>query len=47
MQCSQMFSVILILPDFYDRTYVREWVNMLLVGMGFKQLCAQQVRIPI
>ncbi|PBK72447.1 actin-related protein [Armillaria solidipes] len=37
-----MFSVILILPDFYDRTYVREWVNMLLVGMGFKQLCAQQ-----
>ncbi|KAG7444906.1 actin-like ATPase domain-containing protein [Guyanagaster necrorhizus] len=37
-----IFSVILLVPDFYDRSYVREWVNMLLVGMGFKQLCAQQ-----
>ncbi|KAF8916271.1 hypothetical protein CPB85DRAFT_1290585 [Mucidula mucida] len=36
------FSVILVIPDFYDRSYVREFVNILLVGMGFKQLCAQQ-----
>ncbi len=40
------FSVILVIPDFYDRSYVREFVNILLVGMGFKQLCAQQVLRP-
>lgn len=39
----QNFSVVLVIPDFYDRTYVRHWVNILLVSMGFKQLCAQQV----
>ncbi|KAJ7574463.1 hypothetical protein C8J56DRAFT_979709 [Mycena floridula] len=36
------FSVVLVIPDFYDRTYVRHFVNILLVSMGFKQLCAQQ-----
>ncbi|KAJ4474691.1 hypothetical protein C8J55DRAFT_130551 [Lentinula edodes] len=35
-------SVVLIIPDFYDRYYVRELVSLLLVSMGFKQLCAQQ-----
>ncbi|KAJ6581573.1 hypothetical protein B0H19DRAFT_1115890 [Mycena capillaripes] len=36
------YSVVLIIPDLYDRAYVREFVNLLLVTMGFKQLCAQQ-----
>ncbi|KAF8202322.1 actin-related protein [Pholiota molesta] len=36
------YSVVLVIPDFYDRAYVREWVNLLLVHMGFKQICAQQ-----
>ncbi|KAF5383740.1 hypothetical protein D9615_003529 [Tricholomella constricta] len=36
------YSVILVIPDFYDRAYVRELVNLLLVTMGFKQICAQQ-----
>ncbi|KAJ7623175.1 hypothetical protein FB45DRAFT_924792 [Roridomyces roridus] len=36
------YSVVLIIPDLYDRSYVREFVNLLLVTMGFKQLCAQQ-----
>jgi len=34
--------VVLVIPDFYDRFYVHDWVRMLLVTMGFKQLCAQQ-----
>ena len=33
----------LVIPDLYDKAYVRELVNLLLVGMGFKQICAQQV----
>ncbi|KAF8966323.1 actin-related protein [Flammula alnicola] len=36
------YSVVLVIPDFYDRAYVREIVNLLLVQMGFKQICAQQ-----
>ncbi|KAJ7446742.1 hypothetical protein FB451DRAFT_1291356 [Mycena latifolia] len=36
------YSVVLVVPDLYDRSYVREFVNLLLVTMGFKQLCAQQ-----
>ncbi|KIM44659.1 hypothetical protein M413DRAFT_358708 [Hebeloma cylindrosporum] len=36
------FSVVLVIPDFYDRGYVRELSNLLLTSMGFKQLCAQQ-----
>ncbi|KAF8637628.1 hypothetical protein AX17_002697 [Amanita inopinata Kibby_2008] len=36
------YSVVLVIPDFYERAYVRELVNLLLVTMGFKQLCAQQ-----
>ena len=41
----QNYSVVLVIPDFYDRAYVRELVNLLLVSMGFKQICAQQVSI--
>ncbi|KAG6810888.1 hypothetical protein H0H92_009918 [Tricholoma furcatifolium] len=36
------YSVVLAIPDNYDRAYVREFVNLLLVNMGFKQICAQQ-----
>ncbi|KAJ2934792.1 hypothetical protein H1R20_g2274, partial [Candolleomyces eurysporus] len=36
------FSVALVIPDLYNRPYVRELVQLLLVTMGFKQLCAQQ-----
>ncbi|KDR80664.1 hypothetical protein GALMADRAFT_222260 [Galerina marginata CBS 339.88] len=36
------FSIMLVIPDFYDRAYVREIVNLLTVAMGFKQICAQQ-----
>ncbi|RDB23323.1 putative actin-related protein 8 [Hypsizygus marmoreus] len=36
------YSVILVIPDFYDRAYVRDLVNLLLITMDFKQICAQQ-----
>ncbi|KAG6857474.1 hypothetical protein H0H87_003541 [Tephrocybe sp. NHM501043] len=36
------YSVILVVPDNYDRVYVRELVNLLVITMGFKQICAQQ-----
>ncbi|KZT10183.1 actin-like ATPase domain-containing protein [Laetiporus sulphureus 93-53] len=36
------YSVVLVIPDFYDRFYVEYFVRMLLVTMGFKQLCVQQ-----
>jgi actin-related protein 8 len=32
----------LVIPDFYDRVYVREFINLLLVSLGFKQICVQQ-----
>jgi actin-related protein 8 len=38
--------VILVIPDHFDRFYVRELANVLLVQMGFAQLCVQQVRDP-
>ncbi|KAF9561207.1 actin-related protein [Agrocybe pediades] len=36
------FAVMLVIPDFYGRVYVRELVTLLLVTMGFKHICAQQ-----
>ncbi|KAG1770743.1 hypothetical protein EDD22DRAFT_977106 [Suillus occidentalis] len=36
------YSVVLVIPDFHDRAYVREFVNVLLVSLGFKQICVQQ-----
>ncbi|KAJ7091416.1 hypothetical protein B0H15DRAFT_836015 [Mycena belliarum] len=36
------YSVVLVIPDLYDRSYLREFANLLLVTLGFKQLCAQQ-----
>ncbi|KAL5633045.1 hypothetical protein ACGC1H_003515 [Rhizoctonia solani] len=35
-------NVILVIPDHFDRFYVRELVNVLLVQMEFSQLCVQQ-----
>lgn len=35
----------LVIPDYYDRPYVRDMIQLLLVRMGFKQLCVQQVII--
>ncbi|KII85873.1 hypothetical protein PLICRDRAFT_700670 [Plicaturopsis crispa FD-325 SS-3] len=35
-------SVLLVIPDFYERAYVRDLVNIILVTMGFKQICVQQ-----
>ncbi|KAI0316750.1 actin-related protein [Amylostereum chailletii] len=35
-------SVILIIPDFYDRPYLHDMADLFLKTMGFKQLCAQQ-----
>ncbi|KAI0692449.1 actin-like ATPase domain-containing protein [Cytidiella melzeri] len=36
------YSVVLVIPDFWDRTYVRNMSTILLQTMGFKQLCVQQ-----
>ena len=30
-------------PDLFERPYVRELVQILLVQIGFKQVCVQQV----
>jgi hypothetical protein len=43
----QNYSVVLVIPDFYDRAYVRELVTILLVTMGFKQICAQQESVAV
>ena len=39
----QDYSVVLVIPDFYDRCYVQNMCTVLLRTMGFKQLCVQQV----
>ena len=36
----------LVIPDFYDRSYVRDMASLILMRMGFKQLCVQQVIHP-
>ncbi|KAH9940809.1 actin-like ATPase domain-containing protein [Epithele typhae] len=36
------YSVVLVIPDYYDRLYVESLVRILLIDMGFKQICAQQ-----
>ncbi|KAI0765670.1 actin-like ATPase domain-containing protein [Trametes elegans] len=36
------YSVVLVIPDYYDRLYVEGLVRILMVDMGFKQFCAQQ-----
>lgn len=44
---SQNYSVVLLVPDVYERPYVRDLANLLLVTMGFKQICVQQVGKPV
>ena len=39
----QEYSVVLVIPDYYDRLYVEGLVRILMVDMGFKQFCVQQV----
>lgn len=34
--------MVLVIPDFYERAYIRDITNLLLVTMGFKQICVQQ-----
>ncbi|TFK85506.1 actin-like ATPase domain-containing protein [Polyporus arcularius HHB13444] len=36
------YSVVLVIPDYYDRLYVESLSRLLLIDMGFKQICAQQ-----
>lgn len=37
------YSAVLVIPDLYDRSYIREMINLLICSIGFKQVCAQQV----
>lgn len=37
------YSAVLVIPDLYDRSYIREMINLLIYSVGFKQVCAQQV----
>ena len=36
------YSAVLVIPDFYERTYVKDLIDILLLKMGFKQICVQQ-----
>ncbi|KZT69246.1 actin-like ATPase domain-containing protein [Daedalea quercina L-15889] len=36
------YSVLLVIPDFYDRFYVEDMARLFLMTMGFKQLAVQQ-----
>lgn len=36
------YSVVLVIPDIWDRFYVHELINLLLVSMRFKQVTCQQ-----
>jgi hypothetical protein len=38
-------AVILIVPDFYERVWVKEWVQLLLRSMGFARACVLQVNV--
>lgn len=44
-RCMKNYSVILIVPDYYDKFYIREMVNIILVHMGFRRISIQQVYI--
>jgi hypothetical protein len=39
----QDYSAVLVIPDFWEREYVREMIHLLVNQMGFKQICIQQV----
>jgi len=36
------YSAVLVIPDLYERTYVKDLIDILLLKMGFKQICVQQ-----
>ena len=36
------YSAVLVIPDFYERSYVKDLIDILLLKMGFKQICVQQ-----
>ncbi|KAF9518979.1 hypothetical protein BS47DRAFT_1370856 [Hydnum rufescens UP504] len=38
-------SVILVVPDYWDKFYVRDLAHLLLVQMGFRRMCIQQESI--
>jgi actin-related protein 8 len=37
------YSVVLVIPDLYSRSYVNSMVNLLLLNFGFSRICVQQV----
>lgn len=37
-------SVVLVVPDVWDRAWVKDWVGLLLRDLGFARVCVQQVR---
>ena len=39
------YSAVLVIPDFYERTYVKDLIDILLLKMGFKQICVQQASL--
>jgi len=39
------YSAVLVIPDCYERTYVRDLIDILLLKMGFKQICVQQASL--
>ncbi|EIM86889.1 actin-like ATPase domain-containing protein [Stereum hirsutum FP-91666 SS1] len=41
-QTVKNYSVILVIPDYYERSYIRNFVHVLLSQIGFKQFTVQQ-----
>ena len=39
------YSAVLVIPDLYERTYVKDLIDILLLKMGFKQICVQQASL--
>ena len=39
------YSAVLVIPDIYERTYVKDLIDILLLKMGFKQICVQQASL--
>ena len=41
------YSAVLVIPDLYERTYVKDLIDILLLKMGFKQICVQQASLTL
>ena len=39
------YSAVLVIPDLYERTYVKDLIDILLLKIGFKQICVQQASL--